>query len=339
MSFWGSIFAFSKLQGLITGNPVTVGRLQVPLNARCSSAITVACATAIVAGATASCCSSRCWWRGACWAPRLVLPIGGADMPVVISLLNAFTGLSAAATGVALNNTALIVAGMIVGASGTLLTQQMAAAMNRSIRSVVAGGFGGNGELAGRRRRGRTGALHERVRRRDPARLRSQVVIVPGYGLAVSQAQHARPPDDQAARGERRHGQVRHPPRRRPHARAHERAAGRGRGPYDQLTEPDEINPELPRTDVALVIGANDVVNPDARNNPQSPLYGMPILDVDRAHSIIVLKRSMRSGYAGVENPLFNDPKTAMLFGDAKTSINDIAEALKPLVGATATAS
>jgi len=335
VSFWGSIFAFSKLQGLITGNPVTVGRLQVPLNA-VLVAITVACATAIVAGGDGELLFVALLVAGAVLGAALVLPIGGADMPVVISLLNAFTGLSAAATGVALNNTALIVAGMIVGASGTLLTQQMAAAMNRSIRSVVAGGFGGTGELpAG-------GGEAAPVRSTSAADVAiqlayaSQVVIVPGYGLAVSQAQHAL---RQMTKLLEASGVIVkyaiHP------------VAGRMPGhmnvllaeaevPYDQLTEPDEINPELPRTDVALVIGANDVVNPDARSNPQSPLYGMPILDVDKAGSIIVLKRSMRSGYAGVENPLFSDPKTAMLFGDAKTSITDITEALTPLVGAAA---
>jgi NAD(P) transhydrogenase subunit beta len=266
-----------------------------------------------------------------------VLPIGGADMPVVISLLNAFTGLSAAATGVALNNTALIVAGMLVGASGTLLTRQMAAAMNRSIRAIVAGGFGGDGELvAGAAAAGGT------VRSTSAADVAIQlayadrVVIVPGYGLAVSQAQHAL---RDMTRLLDAHGVTVkfavHP------------VAGRMPGhmnvllaeaevPYDQLVEMDQINGEFPRTDVAVVIGANDVVNPEARTNPQSPLYGMPILDVDKAQSVVVLKRSMRSGYAGVDNPLFFNTKTAMLFGDAKASITDVAEELKPLVGATA---
>jgi NAD(P) transhydrogenase subunit beta len=254
-------------------------------------------------------------------------------MPVVISLLNAFTGLSAAATGVALNNTALIVAGMLVGASGTLLTRQMAAAMNRSVRAIVAGGFGGDGELlAGSPT---TGSVRATSAADVAIQLAyaDQVVIVPGYGLAVSQAQHAL---RDMTRLLDAHGvtvkYAVHP------------VAGRMPGhmnvllaeaevPYDQLVEMDQVNGQFPRTDVAVVIGANDVVNPDARTNPRSPLYGMPILDVDQARSIVVLKRSMRPGYAGVDNPLFVNPKTAMLFGDAKASITDVAEELKSLVG------
>jgi NAD(P) transhydrogenase subunit beta len=227
---------------------------------------------------------------------------------------------------------------MLVGASGTLLTQQMAAAMNRSVRAIVAGGFGGDGELpdavADR------GAVARSTSAADVAiqlAYAGQVVIVPGYGLAVSQAQYAL--RDMTRLLEARGVTVKY---------AVHPVAGRMPGhmnvllaeaevPYEQLVEMDEINPEFPRTDVALVIGANDVVNPDARSNPQSPLYGMPILDVDRSRSIIILKRSMRSGYAGVDNPLFFDPKTAMLFGDAKASITEIGDELK-LLGAPAPA-
>jgi H+-translocating NAD(P) transhydrogenase subunit beta len=335
VSFWGSNIAFAKLQGLITGNPVTVGRLQVPLNALLA-ATAAGCATAIVAGRGDELLFVAMLVAAAALGTMLVLPIGGADMPVVISLLNAFTGLSAAATGVAMDNTALIVAGMIVGASGTLLTQQMAAAMNRSIHSIVAGGFGGTGALpaAGA---GRDGTVRSTSAADVAIQLAysSQVVIVPGYGLAVSQAQHAMREMTKLleASGVRVKYAV-HP------------VAGRMPGhmnvllaeaevPYEQLAELDDINPEFARTDVALVVGANDVVNPDARSNPQSPLYGMPILDVDRARSVIVLKRSMRSGYAGVDNPLFTDPKTAMLFGDAKASITEITAELEALVTPT----
>jgi NAD(P) transhydrogenase subunit beta len=333
ISFWGSNVAFAKLQELIRGRPITAGRLQTPLNAL-FAAVALGCGVALVAGTGQEWLMVALLLSAAVLANLLVLPIGGADMPVVISLLNAFTGLSAAATGVALDNTAMIVAGMLVGASGTLLTQQMAAAMNRSVRSIVAGGFGGDGELpAG------TAATGGSVRSTSASDVAiqlayaQQVVIVPGYGLAVSQAQHAL--RDMTRLLEAQGVTVKfavHP------------VAGRMPGhmnvllaeaevPYDQLVEMDDINPEFPRTDVALVIGANDVVNPDARTNPASPLYGMPILDVDQARSIIILKRSMRSGYAGVDNPLFVDPKAAMLFGDAKASITEITSELKALGG------
>jgi NAD(P) transhydrogenase subunit beta len=294
----------------------------------------VGCGAAIVAGVEGEWLMLGLLVSAAVLANLLVLPIGGADMPVVISLLNAFTGLSAAATGVALDNSALIVAGMLVGASGTLLTQQMAAAMNRSVRAIVAGGFGGDGELTASAA-GATGTVRSTSAADVAIQLAyaSQVVIVPGYGLAVSQAQNAL--RDMTRLLEASGVTVKY---------AIHPVAGRMPGhmnvllaeaevPYEQLADMDVINPEFPRTDVALVIGANDVVNPDARTNRQSPLYGMPILDVDRAHSIVVLKRSMRTGYAGVDNPLFLDPKTAMLFGDAKASITGIAEELKPLIG------
>jgi H+-translocating NAD(P) transhydrogenase subunit beta len=333
ISFWGSLVAFGKLQGWISGNPITAGGLQLPLSAAVA-AVTVGCATAAVAGVHAEPLIVGVLLGAAVLGLMLVLPIGGADMPVVISLLNAFTGLSAAATGVALDNPALIVAGMIVGASGTMLTQQMAAAMNRTIPSIIAGGFGGDAvALAGD---GAAGPVRS-TSAADVAiglAYANQVVIVPGYGLAVSQAQHAvREMSKLLAAGGVTVKYAVHP------------VAGRMPGhmnvllaeaevPYDQLTEMDTINPEFARTDVALVVGANDVVNPDARTNRASPLFGMPILDVDEAHSIIVLKRSMRSGYAGVENPLFSDPKTQLLFGDAKASITEITTELKPLLSA-----
>ena len=258
----------------------------------------------------------------------VVLPIGGADMPVVISMLNAFTGLSAAATGVALNNPALIVAGMIVGASGSILTNLMATAMNRSIPAIVAGGFGGGGR--GGRRAGGAGEHAGTVRSTSAADAAIQlayanrVMIVPGYGMAVAQAQHAVRELTKAleARGVEVSYAI-HP------------VAGRMPGhmnvllaeadvPYDQLKEMDDANPEFARTDVSLVIGANDVTNPAAKNTPSSPIYGMPILEVDDSHSVIVIKRSMNPGFAGIENELYYDPKTSMLFGDAKTAVSEI---------------
>jgi NAD(P) transhydrogenase subunit beta len=264
----------------------------------------------------------------------VVLPIGGADMPVVISLLNAFTGLSAAATGVALNNTALIVAGMIVGASGTILTNLMAKAMNRSVPAILAGGFGGaiaapaGGPGAEDRGPVRSTSAQDVAIQLSYAR---QVVIAPGYGMAVAQAQHAVRELEKAL--EKKGVTVKfaiHP------------VAGRMPGhmnvllaeadvPYDLLREMDEINPEFGRTDVTLVIGANDVTNPAAKNEPGSPIYGMPILEVNASGSVIVLKRSMASGFAGIDNPLFYDPKTAMLFGDAKQSVSDITSEVQAL--------
>jgi NAD(P) transhydrogenase subunit beta len=262
----------------------------------------------------------------------IVLPIGGADMPVVISLLNAFTGLSAAAAGIALNNTALIVAGMIVGASGSILTNLMANAMNRSIPSIVAGGFGGVVTTGGG---GDDGDKTYRSTSASDAAVQmayaSQVVIVPGYGMAVAQAQHA--VREMTKLLEDKGVEVKfaiHP------------VAGRMPGhmnvllaeadvPYDQLKEMDDINGEFNRTDVSLVIGANDVTNPDARNKADSPIYGMPILNVDESRSVIVLKRSMNSGFAGIDNPLFYGDNTQMLFGDAKSSVSEITEELKSL--------
>jgi H+-translocating NAD(P) transhydrogenase subunit beta len=262
----------------------------------------------------------------------IVLPIGGADMPVVISLLNAFTGLSAAATGIALNNTAMIVAGMIVGASGSILTNLMAKAMNRSVPAIIAGGFGG--EVAAPAGREIDRGPVKSTTPQDVAIQLSyarQVVIAPGYGMAVAQAQHAVRELEKAleAKGVEVKFAI-HP------------VAGRMPGhmnvllaeadvPYDLLKEMDEINPEFPRTDVTLVIGANDVTNPAAKNEPGSPIYGMPILEVDESGSVIVLKRSMASGFAGIDNPLFYEPKTSMLFGDAKSSVSEVTSEVQAL--------
>ena len=334
VSFWGSNVAFAKLQELIDGGSKTIAgpQLQTPINAALGL-IALACGVAIVAGSDSEILIIVLLLAAALLGLFLVLPIGGADMPVVISLLNAFTGLSAAATGVALNNTSLIVAGMIVGASGTLLTQQMAVAMNRSITSVIAGGFGGTVTAEA----GATSASGGTVRATSAADVAiqmayaRQVVVVPGYGMAVSQAQHA--VREMAKLLESKGVEVKY---------AIHPVAGRMPGhmnvllaeadvPYDQLKEMDDINGEFSRTDVSLVIGANDVTNPDARNKADSPIYGMPILNVDESASVIVLKRSMSSGYAGIDNPLFVNPKTSMLFGDAKGSVASITEELKVL--------
>jgi NAD(P) transhydrogenase subunit beta len=262
-----------------------------------------------------------------------VLPIGGADMPVVISLLNAFTGLAAAATGFVLHNNVLIVSGMLVGASGTLLTMLMGRAMNRSLANVLFGAFGQIVAAPGAAAAAADGGVRS-ANAEDVAVMLAyakKVVVVPGYGLAVAQAQHdvRQLADLLEARGVEVTYAI-HP------------VAGRMPGhmnvllaeanvPYPQLKEMGEANPEFPRTDVALVIGANDVVNPDARNNAGSPIYGMPILNVDQAQQVVVLKRSMNPGFAGIDNPLFLNPKTVMLFGDAKDSVDKLIASVKSL--------
>jgi NAD(P) transhydrogenase subunit beta len=330
ISFWGSNVAFGKLQEILPGKPISVGRLQQPLNLLLLL-VGVACGVAVVAGATSEWLMIGILLSSALLGLMVVLPIGGADMPVVISLLNALTGLSAAATGIALDNTALIVAGMIVGASGTILTNLMAKAMNRSIPAIVAGGFGGEAVSGG------SGPVDKTVRRTsasDAAIQMSyarQVVVVPGYGMAVAQAQHAvrEMEKELEKKGVAVYYAV-HP------------VAGRMPGhmnvllaeadvPYDHLKEMEEINGEFARTDVALVIGANDVTNPAAHTDPSSPIYGMPILNVNESRSVIVLKRSMSPGFAGVDNDLYYDPRTAMLFGDAKKSVSEVVEELRSL--------
>jgi len=332
VSFWGSNIAFGKLQGILPGHPIMIRGAQQFINLALL-VVAVACAVAIVSGADAEILMIALLVAAAVLGNFVVLPIGGADMPVVISLLNAFTGLSAAATGVALNNTALIVAGMIVGASGSILTNLMAQAMNRSIPSIVAGGFGGVIAAGGVDEEG----VERTVRSTSAAdaavqmAYASRVVVVPGYGMAVAQAQHA--VHEMTKLLEQKGIEVSfaiHP------------VAGRMPGhmnvllaeadvPYDQLKEMDDANSQFPRTDVSLVIGANDVTNPDARAKADSPIYGMPILNVDESSSVIILKRSMNSGFAGIDNPLFYNPKTAMLFGDAKASVSEITEELKAL--------
>ncbi len=334
VSFWGSNIAFGKLQEILPGRPITLGRPQQLVNLLIF-AIAIALAVIIVAGGSSELLIIGLLVAAALLGNLMVLPIGGADMPVVISLLNAFTGLSAAATGVALNNYALIVAGMIVGASGTILTNLMAEAMNRSIPNIVAGGFGGGGIAAAGGGGADDGDKTVRSTSAADAAIQlsyaRQVVVVPGYGMAVAQAQHA--VKELARELEKRGVEVKY---------AIHPVAGRMPGhmnvllaeadvPYDQLKEMDEINPEFPRTNVSLVIGANDVTNPAANSNPNSPIYGMPILEVNQSESVIVLKRSMNPGFAGIDNELYYDPRTQMLFGDAKASVGEITSEVQAL--------
>jgi proton-translocating NAD(P)+ transhydrogenase subunit beta len=330
ISFAGSMIAFGKLQELIQGQPITFRGQQV-VNG-------IVLAVAIGLGAYAM--ADVNFWAlvamagaAALFGVLFVLPIGGADMPVVISLLNAFTGLAAAATGFVLHSNVLIVSGMLVGASGTLLTMLMGRAMNRSIANVLFGAFGKiPAGAAGAEAAGANGGSVRSTTADDVAVMlayASRVVVVPGYGLAVAQAQHE--VRQLAELLERKGVDVRY---------AIHPVAGRMPGhmnvllaeanvPYEQLKEMDEINPDFPQTDVALVIGANDVTNPAARTNPASPIYGMPILDVDYANQVVVLKRSMRPGFAGIDNELYVNPKTAMLFGDAKDSVAKLIQAVK----------
>jgi NAD(P) transhydrogenase subunit beta len=319
VSFWGSNIAFGKLQEILPGRPIQLPGQQFVNGALLL--VAVGCAVAIAAGSESELLFVLILLSAALLGNMFVLPIGGADMPVVISLLNAFTGLSAAAAGVALDNVALIVAGTLVGASGSILTNLMAQAMNRSIANIVAGGFGGvavaTADAEGRSVRS-TDASDAAIQLAYARR----VVVVPGYGLAVAQAQHT--VRDLARQLESRGVDVNY---------AIHPVAGRMPGhmnvllaeadvPYEQLKEMDEINPELPQTDVALVIGANDTVNPDA---------GMPIIEVQNTDSVIVLKRSMNPGFAGIDNPLFYADNTALLFGDAKESVAKVLKEVEEL--------
>ena len=331
ISFSGSMIAFAKLQELIGGRPITY-RGQQYVNAAVFFAC-IAAGAALVSGVQDEWLLWALVGGALLFGVLFVLPIGGADMPVVISLLNAFTGLAAAATGFELESNVLIVSGMLVGASGTLLTILMGRAMNRSITNVLFGAFGQVSAEAAAVAAGGGGAVRSATAE-DVAIMLAyahKVVFVPGYGLAVAQAQHdVRALADllEAKRVEVTYAI--HP------------VAGRMPGPmnvllaeanvpYTQLKEMDDANPEFSRTDVAVVVGANDVVNPDARNNQGSPIYGMPSLNVDDAQVVVVLKRSMNPGFAGIENPLFYNPKTVMLFGDAKASIVELAQDVKAL--------
>jgi NAD(P) transhydrogenase subunit beta len=329
VSFTGSIIAFGKLQEILPGRPIEFPFQRV-FNALLVIAMLIL-GGSIVTGSTGV---SGIWGLLALallLGMFFVLPIGGGDMPVVISILNSLTGLAAALTGFVLHNQMLVVAGVLVGASGTLLTLLMSTAMNRSVANVLFGAFGAASEAGP----GAATAVQQSVKQTTSedtaialAYARS-VVIVPGYGLAVAEAQHT--VRELATDLEKRGVDVKY---------AIHPVAGRMPGhmnvllaeanvPYDQLLEMDQVNGEFAQTDVVLVVGANDVVNPAARDDPSSPIYGMPILDVDKARNIIVLKRSMGHGFAGIENALFTFERTRMLFGDARKSLTQVAEALK----------
>jgi NAD(P) transhydrogenase subunit beta len=331
VTFSGSIVAAGKLQGVITGQPVLLpfGRLINVVLA------VVAVGTAVFMFTTASLPALLILVLAAlAFGVMMVLPIGGADMPVVISLLNAFTGTAVAMAGFVISNWALIVAGALVGASGGILTKLMADAMNRSLANIIVGGFG-TGDSAVAVGPGATDASIRSIAADDAAiqlAYASKVIIVPGYGLAAAQAQHG--VAELASLLEDRGVEVSY---------AIHPVAGRMPGhmnvllaeanvPYPQLREMEEINPEFPRADVALVIGANDVTNPAARR-PGTAISGMPILDVDQAKSIIVVKRSMGTGYAGIDNELYVNPKTSMYFADAKKAVAEMTAAVKTLVG------
>ena len=322
----GSLLAFAKLQGIIRGAPVTYKNQNI-LNLFLL-AITVACFIALLLRPDLSALFYLMLALAFAFGILLVLPIGAADMPVVIALLNSYAGLAAAATGFAISNNVLIIAGTLDGGSGFILSILMCKAMNRSITNVLFGAFGKvteAGEIGG------AGEMRE-VNVEDVAvqmAYARQVVIVPGYGMATAQAQHAL--RELADALEERGVTVKfaiHP------------VAGRMPGhmnvllaeanvPYSQLYELEQINPEFPLTDVALVVGANDVVNPDARDNPGSPIAGMPILEVDRAKSVVILKRGRGRGFSGLENPLFAKLNCGMLYGDAKESLTHLVQAAR----------
>ncbi len=326
VSFWGSNIAFGKLQDLLPQRPVKLPG-QTFLNGILLVAIVAGCVSLAIDNESPSeAIFVACLIGAAVLGNLFVLPIGGADMPVVISLLNAFTGLAAAAAGFALDNTALIVGGTIVGSSGTILTLEMATAMNRSVANILFAGFGG--APAGGAKGDIEVRPHRSIGAQDAAislAYADSVVIVPGYGLAVAQAQHAVKEMGDAL--EKRGIEVRY---------AIHPVAGRMPGhmnvllaeadvPYERLVEMEDINPDMPRTDVAIVIGANDVTNPAAKEDPDSPIAGMPIIECHEAQQVIVIKRSMSPGFAGIDNDLFYLDKTAMLFADAKGAAQEIA--------------
>ena len=328
VSFAGSVITFAKLQELMTSRPVVFAGLPVVFAAALlgSIALGVLTVTSTTLGIGIGLAV-----LGLVVGVLLVLPVGGADVPIVISLLNAFTGLTVAAGGYVLSNVVLLVAGTLVGASGTFLTLLMARAMGRSVPNILFGALRGGSTL------GAGEASDRPVRSAGPEDVAillgyaDRVIIVPGYGLAVAQAQHTLRElvEVLQARGTKVDYAI-HP------------VAGRMPGhmnvllaeaqvPYEQLVEMDEINGEFKHTDVVLVVGANDVVNPAARTTPSAPIYGMPILDVDQAQQVVFLKRSMRPGFAGIENELLFDPRTTLLFGDAKDSLTKLLSAAKNL--------
>jgi len=325
VTFTGSVVAFTKLQGLVSGAPVTFPG-QHPLNALLGLAmiglVVWLCATE----------SHAAFWALAILAfvfgVLIIIPIGGADMPVVISMLNSYSGWAAAGIGFTLENTALIITGALVGSSGAILSYIMCKGMNRSFFSVILGGFGGETSAAAQ---GRTETRPVKQGSAEDAAFimknAGSVIIVPGYGMAVAQAQHAlREMVDVLKENGVRVKYAIHP------------VAGRMPGhmnvllaeanvPYDEVFELEDINSEFAQTDVAFVIGANDVTNPAAKTDPGSPIYGMPVLDVEKARTVLFVKRSLASGYAGIDNDLFFRDNTMMLFGDAKKMVEEIVKA------------
>ncbi len=332
VTFSGSMVAFGKLQELVTGRAVTYP-FQKTLNG-----VLFALTLGVMVYLVLDPGDPRVLLALAALALLLgilsVVPIGGADMPVVIALLNSYSGIAASMTGFVIDNHGLIISGALVGASGLILTNIMCRAMNRSLANVLFGAFGAGATDAEAPVEGLGDRTVRSITAEDAAMMLAyarQVVVAPGYGLAVSQAQHE--VRELADMLEQKGVTVKY---------AIHPVAGRMPGhmnvllaeanvPYDRLFDMDQINPEFERTDVSLVIGANDVVNPAARNTPSSPIYGMPILDVDKSQNIIVMKRSMRAGFAGIENELFYDSKTSMLFGDAKDSLKKLVTEVKTL--------
>ena len=329
VTFTGSMVAYLKLDGKVSGQPITF-KGQHALNLFLLIAF-VAASVLVFLDPTQVTFIVILIVISLLLGVMTVIPIGGADMPVVISLLNSYSGMAACATGFILNNNVLIVAGSLVGASGIILTQIMCKAMNRSLVNVLLGGFGqtvATGGADGPAVVVKEIGVEETAMLFDSA---SSVIVVPGYGMAVAQAQHViRELMEQCEKRNINFRFAIHP------------VAGRMPGhmnvllaeanvPYEQLKEMDEINPEFPSTDVALVVGANDVVNPAARDDKTAPIYGMPILNVDQAQQVVFLKRSMRPGFAGIENEVLFDPKTSLLFGDAKDSLTKVVNSLKTL--------
>ncbi|OGT99819.1 MAG: NAD synthetase, partial [Gemmatimonadetes bacterium GWC2_71_10] len=322
ITFAGSAVAAAKLQEIVSGKPILFPGQHV-LNALMVAAVAALSALLVIRPAQPVLLVAVIG-LSLIMGVTLVIPIGGADMPVVICLLNSYSGIAAAMTGFVIGNDGLIITGALVGASGIILTNIMCKAMNRSIWNVLFGGFGATAGPASEREKLMAKRGVRQINVEDTAALLAysrHVMIVPGYGLAVAQGQHQ--VQELAALLEKRGVTVKY---------AIHPVAGRMPGhmnvllaeanvPYPLLLDMDAANPEMDRQDVAVVVGANDVVNPAAHNNPQSPIYGMPILDVNKAGQVIVMKRSMNPGFAGIDNELFYDPKTAMLFGDAKKSL------------------